>query len=112
MTFVQPLADLRTSPTVALFEGRRHAGVELSFYDTTWKTGRGPALHLHPYPEVFLVEAGEATFVVDGDEVVAGSGHVVVVPANTPHRFENRAAAPLRVLSLHPNGEVLQTAAE
>jgi mannose-6-phosphate isomerase-like protein (cupin superfamily) len=81
-----------------------------SFYDTTWAPGRGPSLHRHPYAEVFLVEVGEATFTAGDEELVVTAGHVVVVPAETPHRFVNSGDAVLRVLSLHPNGEVLQTA--
>ena len=32
--------------------------------------GVGPKVHRHPYPEVFVVEAGEATFRLGDDEVV------------------------------------------
>ena len=32
--------------------------------------GVGPKVHRHPYPEVFVVESGEATFRLGDDEVV------------------------------------------
>ena len=107
---VQRVEDLRRSPTACLFEGARHGGgVPVSMFVTDYPRGRGPDLHLHPYPEVFLVEAGEATFTVDEHAYVVAAGHVVVVPPETPHGFKNRADARLRVVSVHPNPEVVQT---
>ena len=112
MTVVLPLSDLRTSPAACLFEGGRRAGVEISMYVTTFGPGEGPSPHLHPYPEVFLVEEGEATFTVAGDPLVVGAGHVVVVPAHTAHGFRNSGGGTLRLVSIHPSGTVLQTRVE
>jgi quercetin dioxygenase-like cupin family protein len=107
----QPLSldDLRRSPVSALFEGHRHGAVALSFYVTTFPPGRGPGLHLHPYPEVFLVEAGEGVFTIGDAEHRAGADSVLAVPAETPHRFVNGGEGTLRVLSLHPSERVIQT---
>lgn len=113
MTVVHALADLRWSPTASLFEGRKHgdvgADVDVSFFVTTTPPGGGPSLHVHPYPEVFVVQEGEATFTVGGDQVRVGGGHVVVVPPETPHRYQNTGDVTLRQLSIHPRGEVQQT---
>jgi quercetin dioxygenase-like cupin family protein len=109
MVRVLPLDDLRRSPAAWLFEGRRHGDVALSFFVTTFPPGEGPALHTHPYAEVFLVEAGTATFTVAGEDHVAQEGTVLVVPAETPHRFSNAGAGPLRVLSIQPSDHVEQT---
>jgi mannose-6-phosphate isomerase-like protein (cupin superfamily) len=108
MPIVRPLADLRTSPTAALFEGRKQAGVEVSFFVTDHPPGGGPRLHKHPYPEVFVVQEGEATFTVDTEELLVTAGNVVVVPPDTPHRFENTGDGPLRQVSIHASGELIQ----
>jgi mannose-6-phosphate isomerase-like protein (cupin superfamily) len=110
MTIVLALDDLRRSPTAALFEGHRHAeGVDVSCFVTKYPHGGGPQLHKHPYAEVFVVQDGEATFTAGADELLVTGGHIVVVPPETPHRFENTGHSPLRVVSIHPSGEVRQT---
>ena len=78
-------------------------------YITRYPRDRGPDLHTHPYPELFLVEAGTATFTVGSDEVVVAAGHVAVVPPETVHGFKNRADEELRVVSVHPSPQVIQT---
>jgi hypothetical protein len=80
MATVTSVEDLRRSPTAALFEGRDQAPV--SIFITQYERGQGPALHLHPYPEVFVVRTGTAVF-TGGDT--------------------------LRVVSVHPSPTVQQT---
>jgi mannose-6-phosphate isomerase-like protein (cupin superfamily) len=110
MTLVLALDKLRGSGIAALFEGHRHAeSVDLSCFVTEAPTGRGPLLHKHPYAEVFVVQEGEATFTAGADELVVTGGHIVVVPRETPHRFENTGDGTLRVVSIHPSGKVQQT---
>lgn len=109
MTRIVSLEALRRSEVSALFEGAAHGGVPISVFVTTWPPGRGPRLHRHPYAEVFLVQAGEATFTVGGDDTSVSAEHVVVVPAETPHRFTNSGAGELRVVSIQPNPTVVQT---
>lgn len=109
MTLVVAVEALRRSEMSALFEGAEHGGVEISMFVTTWPTGRGPELHKHPYPEVLLVEAGEAVFTVDGEEQRIAADHIVVVAADTSHRFHNPGTSPLRVLSVQPSPVVVQT---
>ena len=107
MTTVTPIEDLRRSATAALFQGRDD--VPVSIFVTQYERGQGPALHLHPYPEVFVVQTGTAAFTVGDDELVVPSGHIVVVPAQTPHGFEGAGDDTLRVVSVHPSGTVEQT---
>ena len=110
MTLVMAVETLRRSEVSALFEGAEHGGgVEISVFLTTWPPWRGPRLHQHPYAEVFLIQEGEALFSVDGEELTLAADHVVVVPADTPHRFENSQEAPLQVLSIQPSQRVQQT---
>ena len=107
MPTVVPVDQLRLSPTAALFEGGDEAPV--SMFITAYPTGGGPDLHLHPYPEVFLVQAGTARFTAGDEQVAVEAGHVVIVPAETPHGFKNAGSDELRVVSVHPSPTVQQT---
>ena len=71
--------------------------------------GGGPGLHVHPYAEVFFVHQGQATFTVGEEKVVVGEGNFVVVPPETQHGFKNSGQGTLRVFSVHPSPEVIQT---
>ena len=64
--------------------------------------GRGPALHRHPYEEVFVIIEGEATITL-GDEavVVRGGDPPVVAPPNTPHAFKNTGPGRLVTVDIH-----------
>src|SRR3712207_9336958 len=85
MARVFPVDDVRYTPAVAVFEGQDQAPV--SFYVTEFERGEGTPLHLHPYPEVFLVERNTALFTAGEEEFTVEAGHFVLVPANTPHRY-------------------------
>jgi mannose-6-phosphate isomerase-like protein (cupin superfamily) len=99
--------DLRLSARAARFQGEDDAAV--SFFITRSERGQGPDQHLHPYAEVFIVETGEATFLVDGERRVVGAGHIVIVPPETPHGFKNERDEVLNVIGIHPSPQVQQT---
>jgi mannose-6-phosphate isomerase-like protein (cupin superfamily) len=107
MASVIPIEDLRRSATAALFEGGDEIGI--SIFVTEYDRGQGPDLHLHPYPEAFVVQAGTGAFTVGDEEVTVEAGHIVVAPAQTPHRFKGAGDDKLRVVSVHPSPEVQQT---
>jgi mannose-6-phosphate isomerase-like protein (cupin superfamily) len=107
MPTVLPIAELRRSPTAALFEGRDEIGV--SIFVTEYTRGKGPDLHLHPYAEVFVVETGTARFTAGDEQLTVEGGHIVVVPPRTPHGFKCAGDDTLRVVSVHPNPTVEQT---
>ena len=102
-----PMDDLRFSATAALFQGRDE--VPVSIFVTRYERGQGPVLHVHPYPEVFVVETGTAAFTVGDDELEVAAGNIVIVPADTPHAFQGAGDDVLRVVSVHPSGTVEQT---
>ena len=106
---VIPLADLAPTPHSNEFVGAEHGDVPFSIILVHSQPGVGPKLHRHPYAEVFVVQEGEATFTAGDDELVVTGGHIVVVPRETPHRFENTGDGTLRVVSIHPSGKVQQT---
>jgi quercetin dioxygenase-like cupin family protein len=107
MATVIPIDDLRLSARAALFEGQDAAPV--SVFVTEYPQGRGPDLHLHPYPEVFVVLDGTAAFTAGDERLTVTGGHVVVVPADTPHGFKGAGEDTLRVVSVHPSPAVVQT---
>lgn len=105
---VIPIDELRVSATAALFESGRD-DLPVSIFVTEHARGQGPVLHVHPYPEVFVVQTGTARFTAGGEEVVVAAGNIVVVPAHTPHAFRCDADDTLRVVSVHPSPTVQQT---
>jgi quercetin dioxygenase-like cupin family protein len=108
MATVIPFDELRYSPTATLFEAGDELGVSI-FVTEYPQRGQGPQLHFHPYQEIFVVHAGTASFTVGDEQLVVEAGHVVIAPADTPHVFECAGDDTLRVVSVHPNGAVVQT---
>ena len=108
MTAAIPFANLASGPGVIEFEGVGF-GSGVSFYITENEPGTGPGLHKHPYPETFILQEGNAMFRVDGKDVPAATGTVIVVPAGTPHRFTNAGPGRLRIISIHPSSRFQQT---
>ena len=107
MATVTPIEDLRRSPTAALFQGRDE--IPVSIFVTEYpERGKGPDLHVHPYPEAFVVETGTARFTAGDEQITVGGGNVVVVPAETVHGFKNDGDDTLRVVSVHPSPTVKQ----
>lgn len=107
MARVIPVEDVRYTPSVAVLECGDDAPI--SFYVTEFARGEGTPLHLHPYPEVFLVERNTAVFTAGDEELTVTEGHYVIVPANTPHRYVGASDDPVRVVSVQPSGKVQQT---
>jgi mannose-6-phosphate isomerase-like protein (cupin superfamily) len=85
------------------FVGDDHGGVGISILFIDAPPGRGPGMHRHAYEEVFIVQEGQATFTAGDEEREVRAGEVVVVPPDTPHRFVNSGAGPLRQIAIHVN---------
>lgn len=63
---------------------------------------RGPPEHAHEFEDdSFYVLEGELTFIVDGEEIVAGPGTFVLVPPGVSDTFANRGDASVRFLNVH-----------
>lgn len=65
--------------------------------------GAGPRLHRHPYPETFVIRRGSALFTVGDQEITGRAGQIIVVPANTPHKF--RTLEPYEAVDIHASDE-------
>ena len=107
MASVTAIDDLRLSERAALFQGRDE--IPVSMFITQYDRGQGPDLHLHPYPEVFVVQEGTAVFTAGDEQLTVAAGNIVVVPEQTPHGFKNPGDEKLRVVSVHPSPTVQQT---
>ncbi len=66
--------------------------------------GGGPRLHQHPYVETIIVRSGTGLFTVGSERIEASDGQILVVPANMPHKFENRGPEPLETIDIHERG--------
>ena len=67
--------------------------------------GGGPNLHRHPYEEVFVVLAGEATFTLADETLVAHAGDFLVAPPGVAHGFKNTGSGPLTMVDVHASPE-------
>jgi mannose-6-phosphate isomerase-like protein (cupin superfamily) len=94
------IEDLPFSAIAHELVGADH-GVGITFLIVDAPPGRGPALHKHPYEEIFIVQEGQGTFVVGEEELVVGAGEIAIVPPDTPHRFVNSGDGPLRQIDIH-----------
>lgn len=109
MHYVIPKEKIQISETAYCFEGAEYGNVPGSFFWVFSLPGRGSSLHVHPYQEIFVVQQGQATFTVGDETIVAHGGEIVVVPANTPHRYRNSGEEPFQMISFHPSNRVIQT---
>ena len=103
------LDDISFSPTAALFEGHRQAGVDISIFVVRTQPGAAVELHVHPYAETFLVLAGRGRWTRGDDVVELEADQMIVVPPATPHGFRNIGDVPLHVVSVHERGTMRQT---
>jgi mannose-6-phosphate isomerase-like protein (cupin superfamily) len=87
------------------FEGFRHQSTEVSFIWVDMLPGHGVRLHKHPYKEIFIIQDGAATFTVGSATLDAHAGQIIVVPADTPHRFTNTGSGPLRQVDIHVSSQ-------
>lgn len=93
--------DLPGSPGAHRLIGADHGGLPISLFLVDDRPGAGPALHRHPYPEVFVVHNGQARFEIDDTRLTAQAGDVLIAPADSAHRFTNTGDDQLRITAIH-----------
>ena len=102
------LDDLRIGPTAALFEGGPRTGAGITMFIVRTPPGKFVELHVHPYPETFVLLAGTGRWTA-GDVVLdVEAEHVISVAADTPHGFRNVGEVPLLVVSVHESPTLVQ----
>jgi mannose-6-phosphate isomerase-like protein (cupin superfamily) len=107
MTFI----NLEQLPFVGMsyeFVGETQ-GAPFSAYIVKARPGQGPPLHKHPYAEVAFVIEGCATITVGDEQREVKAGGIVVIPAETLHRFVNSGNTLLRQIDIHASPKFIQT---
>jgi mannose-6-phosphate isomerase-like protein (cupin superfamily) len=95
---------------VSPLTGRSAGSDDASFVLVEWVDEGGTSrerpiapLHVHHADdECWYVLGGRLGFLVDGEEVEAGPGDAVFVPAGTPHAYWNAQDGPTRYLLVIP----------
>ena len=90
------------------FHGHQQ-GAPISAYIVNAPPGKGPPLHTHPYVEIAFTIEGFATITVGNETRDVQAGGIVVIPANTPHRFVNSGKSILKQLDVHASPRFIQT---
>ena len=88
------------------FRGAEHGGVPVSVIVDRSRPGEGPALHRHPYDEVWIVEQGEVTFTAGDRELTGRAGTVLAVPAGEFHGFKNTGTMQLQMICIHTRAQI------
>ncbi len=65
--------------------------------------GAGPRLHRHPYAETFVILRGRALFTIGDEQREGVGGDVLVVPADTPHKFAVLGPDVYEAVHIHEN---------
>jgi len=100
--------ELKPSPGGTVkFEGEAYGG-GVSFFLVNNEPGAGPDLHRHPYSETWIVRSGKARITADGEDIEASPGDIVVVSAETPHKFKNIGTERLNIICIHSSPFIIQ----
>jgi mannose-6-phosphate isomerase-like protein (cupin superfamily) len=89
------------------FEGEPY-GSGVSFFLVKNQPGEGPDLHRHPYSETWIVRSGKVRMTADGEDIEAGPGDMMVVSAETPHKFKNVGTDRLDIICIHASPRLIQ----
>ena len=98
--------QLQSFPHTRELEGRSQ-GVGFSFILVDMPPGAGVRLHRHAYAEMFIVQAGRATFTVGAESIELEAPRVVVVHSGVPHAFVNSGQGPLRQVDIHDSPTIV-----
>ena len=88
------------------FEGEPY-GAGVSFLLGDLAPGAGPSLHTHPYAEICIVRSGEAAMTVDGREIIAGPGDILVIGPEVSHSFVAVGEERLDMVGIHVSGRFI-----
>jgi mannose-6-phosphate isomerase-like protein (cupin superfamily) len=111
LTYIMSFIHLDQLPFKGMsyeFHGEKHEA-PICAYIVNANAGEGPPLHTHPYTEVIFMVDGRATVTLGTEQREARAGDVVVVPANTAHRFVNSGTELLRQIDIHASPRFIQT---
>jgi quercetin dioxygenase-like cupin family protein len=93
--------ELQNYGSTSEFEGYLHGDTDVSFILVDMQPGEGVRLHTHPYQEIFIIQEGVATYMLGTTTLEARAGQIIIVPADTPHKFINSDEGKLRQVDIH-----------
>lgn len=99
--------DLPYDGSTYEFQGAHYPLTNVSFIWVDMSPGGAIRLHKHPYEEIFIIQEGLATFTVGSDTLEARAGQIIIVPAETPHKFMNLSDRQLKQIDIHVNGQFI-----
>jgi mannose-6-phosphate isomerase-like protein (cupin superfamily) len=89
------------------FEGLQYQDTDVSFIWVDMRPGGRVRLHQHPYQEIFIIQEGRVTFTVGSATLEAHAGEIVLVPADTPHKFINSGDQQLKQVDIHVSKQII-----
>src|SRR5262245_39295050 len=89
------------------FEGAQYGNTDVSFIWVDMQPGENVRLHKHPYKEVFIIEEGSSTYTVGSTTLEAHAGQIIIVEAETPHKFVNSGTGRLRQIDIHVSKKIV-----
>jgi mannose-6-phosphate isomerase-like protein (cupin superfamily) len=89
------------------FQGIQYQDTNVSFIWVDMRPGAAIRLHKHPYAEIFIIQEGVATFMVDSATLEARAGQIIIVPAEVPHKFMNLSDKQLKQIDVHVNNRFI-----
>jgi quercetin dioxygenase-like cupin family protein len=101
------LGELRHAGSSHHFVGRDH-DVAISSFLFNGMKGSGPGPHRHPYDEIQFIMSGRARYKVDGKEMDAGGGEILVIKAGEVHEFKVISDEPLVQVDVHMSEKFIQ----
>ncbi|MEO5887493.1 MAG: cupin domain-containing protein [Anaerolineales bacterium] len=89
------------------FEGIHYQDSEVSFIWVDMPPGGSVCLHKYPYKEIFIIQEGVSTFMMDSTTLKAVAGQIIIVPADMPHKFVNNGDGQLKQIDIHLSKEFI-----
>ena len=90
------------------FVGADHGDTQISAYLLRAMPGQGPGPHRHPYDEVQFVREGRGRYIINGQELEAGAGDILVIKAGEIHSFTAIGDTPLVEVDIHVSPRFIQ----
>jgi quercetin dioxygenase-like cupin family protein len=90
------------------FVGAEQGDVNVSVFLFDGVPGAGPGPHRHPYDEIQFIRSGRGRYLVEGQELEAGAGDILVIKAGEVHSFKCIGPERLVQVDLHLSPTFIQ----